>query len=324
MPYILAYTKTGEGTYDDFNYPGHTGAYQCDWEHAMHLAVSDDGMHYEALRNNTGILFPEATFTEGKPQGTTKTLLFPWIFRMENHTFGICAIRRNQNAPDPLTKGCMMLFFSDDLVNYKEAGFLKLSDREISAPACRFVPERNVYYIEWEEDGQYYGAYTSDFRGITDIRKCESCSFERAQNYGIPGAVPGNVIEVTKEEAAKIRGYFGVIQNVGVSVPQVDLRVGQTVEFTELPKVVLHYSDGSVHEKKVRWDQEAFQKIDFLKPGEYKIPGTVMAKDWKFPMALSPVPGQKKRQGNLSDPCITEHMGTYYLTGSGEDRKSVV
>ena len=41
MAYLLAYTKKGEGCYPDFNYPGHVG-YNCDWEQAMHLALSED------------------------------------------------------------------------------------------------------------------------------------------------------------------------------------------------------------------------------------------------------------------------------------------
>lgn len=71
MSYILAYTKRGEGCYDDTNYPGLI-AYNCDWEHAMHLAVSKDGKAFTALRNNTGILFPKCTFTEGKPKERLK------------------------------------------------------------------------------------------------------------------------------------------------------------------------------------------------------------------------------------------------------------
>ena len=51
MAYLLAYTKKGEGCYPDFNYPGHVG-YNCDWEQAMHLALSEDGKNFTPLRNN--------------------------------------------------------------------------------------------------------------------------------------------------------------------------------------------------------------------------------------------------------------------------------
>ena len=48
MAYLLAYTKKGEGCYPDFNYPGHVG-YNCDWEQAMHLAISEDGKNFTPL-----------------------------------------------------------------------------------------------------------------------------------------------------------------------------------------------------------------------------------------------------------------------------------
>ena len=63
MAYLLAYTKKGEGCYPDFNYPGHVG-YNCDWEQAMHLALSEDGKNFTPLRNNTCILFAKASFEE--------------------------------------------------------------------------------------------------------------------------------------------------------------------------------------------------------------------------------------------------------------------
>ena len=42
MSAILCYTRCGEGVYTDEHYPGHV-AYLCDLEHALHLAISDDG-----------------------------------------------------------------------------------------------------------------------------------------------------------------------------------------------------------------------------------------------------------------------------------------
>ena len=74
MAYLLAYTKKGEGCYPDFNYPGHVG-YNCDWEQAMHLALSEDGKNFTPLRNNTGILFAKASFEEDEFVGVTKTLV---------------------------------------------------------------------------------------------------------------------------------------------------------------------------------------------------------------------------------------------------------
>ncbi len=313
MPYILSYTKNGIGTYDETNYPGQSKAYNCDWEHAMHLAISDDGVHYTPLRNNTGILFAEATFTEGKPQGNTKTLLYPWIFRMKDGSFGICAVRRGQNGPDMLTRGCMMLFTSKDLVHYKEELFLRLegAGSDIRHPACRYVPERDEYYVEWETDEGIFGGYTRYFKEIKKVERKKETSF-----------IPESAIEVTEEEARTIRGYLGVIYNTSVTVPQLEVKAQKAekpVKFEELPKAVCHYSDGSVHEKMVAWNRGAFDMIDFSAPGEYEVSGEVISKKWPFPIPLSAFPGQEgsRHQGIMSDPCVTEHNGRYYLTSSG-------
>lgn len=95
MAYLLAYTKKGEGCYPDFNYPGHVG-YNCDWEQAMHLALSEDGKNFTPLRNNTGILFAKASFEEDEFVGVTKTLVDPWICCGEDGIFYVLAVRRNQ------------------------------------------------------------------------------------------------------------------------------------------------------------------------------------------------------------------------------------
>ncbi len=318
MSYILAYTKRGEGCYDDTNYPGHDHAYNCDWEHAMHLAVSKDGKAFTALRNNTGILFPKCTFTEGKPEGTTKTLLYPWIFRMADGSFGVSAVRRNQNAPDPLSVGCLMLFTSKDLVRYEEACFLKLSDGEIKHPRCRWDAQKDAYYVEWETAEGLFCGYTKYFKEIRDVKPCSSPTFEAASDYGIEGCVPGNVIEVTEEEEDVIRKHFDVIYNVGVAPSEMEVKAGEKPCFCSLPKATMLYSDGSTHDKPVKWDKHAFEKIDFSRPGVYEIPGEVSIKHWPFPIPLSRIPDAPQwMQGFMSDPCVMYHGGKYYLTSSG-------
>ena len=331
MTYILAYTKPGVGVYDYTNYPGHEKAYNCDWEHAMHLAISDDGKSYTALRNNTAILFPKATFSENKPQGTTKTMRYPWIFRMADGSFGVSAVRCNQNAPDPLSIGCMMLFTSENLVRYNEECFLKLSDGEIENPRCCFEEDKGAYYVEWEcQEGLFCG-YTKYFKEIRDVTHCVSSAFETVQDYGIEDAIPGNVIEVTDEEADIIRKHFDVIYNIGIEELEVlEVKAGEKTTFDSLPKATMLYNDGSTHDKIVNWNKELFEKIDFTKPGKYELPGEVYLRHWPFPMPLGELKIESKeepdpsaiwmRNGNMSDPCVIFHGGKYYLTSSGGNK----
>ena len=53
MAYLLAYTQKRRRVLPGFNYPGHVG-YNCDWEQAMHLALSEDGKeflhHFEIIQ----------------------------------------------------------------------------------------------------------------------------------------------------------------------------------------------------------------------------------------------------------------------------------
>ena len=318
MPYVLSYTKPGIGEYDNSNYPRLHGL-KCDVEHAMHLAVSDDGRSFKPMRNNTGILYPKCTYTEGPWTGTTKTLLYPWIFRSFDGFFMVSAVRRNQNAPDPLSVGCMMLFTSKDLVRYEEAGFLKLADGEIKNPRCRWNADRGAYYVEWEtEDGLLCG-YTKYFNEICDIEPCDTPLFSAAPDYGVPEAVPGNVIEITEAEAKVIRRHFDEITNVGMIPPEpLEVTAGDRPDFRSFPKVTFTYSDGSTHDKTVRWDFNAYRAIDFSKPGEYEIPGEILQKKFPFPQPLSCPPGMdpEKYKGNISDPDAFFYKDYYYFLSS--------
>lgn len=316
MAFVFAYIKPGEGCYDDSNYPGHV-AKNCDWEHAVHLALSRDGVRYTPLRNNTGVLFARGTFDEGPHEGTTKTLIDPWIFRMQDGTFGVLAVRRNQNAPDPLTEGSIMLFRSRDLVFYEESGFLKVAEGTVRRPRCR--AEGDGFLVEWEtEDGVYQGT-TVRFGEISGIRPAS----ERAIGgdgscHGVPDAVPGNVIEVTEEEARRMEAYLGVIENTGVAPLALEVPRGTRVTADMLPKATCLYSDGSTHDKAVRWDPDEVAALDPDAPGTYRLHGEIRCKIWPFPMPLSERPGAGPRgRGNMSDPAVVFHEGRYYLTSSG-------
>lgn len=320
MAYLLAYTKKGEGCYPDFNYPGHVG-YNCDWEQAMHLALSEDGKNFIPLRNNTGILFAKASFEEYEFVGVTKTLVDPWICCGKDGIFYVLAVRRNQNAPDSKNIGCMMVFTSTDLVNYSEPVFVKLSEEEISRPRCSYNKENETYYVEWETASGSFFARTNDLK---KIEKCEACAKTRFElqykdDFGIEGCVPGNVIEITEAEKQVLCDYFADIHYVKTNPVHESWPLGKSLEpFGDCaPKATCVYSDGSTHEKKVAWDKEALNKVDVSKPGTWKIPGTVLQKRWKFPLPLRFLPDELVEFNGMSDPCVTEYHGKYYLSSSG-------
>ena len=325
MAYLLAYTKKGEGCYPDFNYPGHVG-YNCDWEQAMHLALSEDGKNFTPLRNNTGILFAKASFEEDEFVGVTKTLVDPWICCGEDGIFYVLAVRRNQNAPDSKHVGCMMVFTSKDLVHYSEPVFVKLSEEEIRRPRCRYDKERASYYVEWETASGRFCAYTKDLKKIEKTESCTQMQFNLQQElpqhidgFGTEDCVLGNVIAITKEQEQVLREYFDEICYVETKPIKVSWPVGKSLNslLSNSPKAVCVYSDGSTHEKMVEWDEEALCRVDVNKPGSWKIPGKIKQKRWKFPIQLRFLPDELTEFNGMSDPCVTEYHGKYYLSSSG-------
>ena len=316
MPAILCYTRRGEGVYPDDNYPGHV-ARLCDLEHALHLAVSEDGAVFRPLRNNTGVLFAECSFTEGNPAGTTKTLIDPWLTRKADGGFVLCMLRRNQNAPDPLTVGSIMVFASEDLVRFAHTGFLHVADEAIRHPRCRYHANTNDYEVYWEnEQGQAFLARSADLTSITHVQPCETRPLP-ADTYGIDGCVPGNVIAIDEAEARHVRLYLDEIRNTGVDPVQCVMEAGAE---PPRPRALCRYSDGSTHEKPVDWD---FSGVDLSKPGVYKVPGRVRVRQWPFPIplnfgrcAVQDINAPSMPTG-MSDPCITEYQGKYYLSSTG-------
>lgn len=319
MAYVLAYTKRGAELY-------------CCVNEAMHLALSSDGQHFRPLRNNTGILFPKADFTEGKPQGTTKVLRDPWIFRKKDGTYGVCGVRRNENAPDPLSAGSIMLFESADLVRYQETGFLKAADSEVRSPRCCFDEKKDTYYLEWETDEGIFCGTTRCFcelsgvkqldaftiNGTVDLGMAEDSSSARLQKImpawnGEPEEIVcGNVLEIDEACAENLRKHFGIICNTSVDPVELHVKAGTQPDLSQLPGAVCRYSDGSTHTKAVLWDQNALASIDFSRVGEYDVPGVIRQKHYPFPWI----------DANISDPCITYFNGKYYLSASGQ--RSVV
>lgn len=310
MAYAAVYTRKGEEYYNSGNSENYKGlvAKNCDVFDAVHIAISYDKSRFTPMRNNTGILFPKADFSEEAVGGITKTLWDPWVFRYEDGSFGICAVRRNENAPDPKTTGCIMLFQSEDLIRFRETGFLRLSQEEIRHPRCVWDEKRTEYYVEWETGQDTYRCYTKDFSVAENINICNEALLKTADIDTIKDAVFGNILEISEEEARKIEMYLGEIKNIGVKELKLDITAGRKPEFSKLPKAVCLYSDGSVHEKPVCWDKNAFDDIDFTKQGEYEINGEIYQKHYPFPFL----------ETDMSDPCICQYDGKFFLSASGQ------
>ena len=83
------------------------GMYEALTTDSMHLAYSYDGVTYEALNYNTGVLFAKNEAL------LTKCLLQPYIFRMKDNSFGVVAIRINEGESRSDAVGQIIFFTSD-------------------------------------------------------------------------------------------------------------------------------------------------------------------------------------------------------------------
>ena len=322
MAYLLSYMKKGEGIYPPELYPMQKAqpGYLCDLDHSMHLAVSEDGRHFIPLKNNTGILFPECDLTDGVIKGTTKTLIDPFLLRGADG-FYVLGVRRNQNAPDLASTGCAAVYYSEDLVEYSFLGFLKLSEGEIRRPAAAYDVNAGVYCVEWEtEDGRTFRAVSGKLKEVFRPEEADR-TIKLAEAYDVPGAIPGSVIEISDEECRRLKSWFLPPENTSVRVEDLDY----LPDFDDMPEAECVYSDGSVHFKPVDWNLDDYNAVDPAVPGTYKVRGSIRMRHWPFPIELSPGPGAAQGvpgvdggvSGHMSDPCVIEHKGRYYLSSSG-------
>lgn len=290
MAKLLAYTKTGNAFYNLL-------------DQSMHLAIAKDGEEFQPLKNDTGILFPKATFDEGNLKGTSKTLVSPWLFQKQDDTFGVCCIRRNEDGADSKNIGSIMFFDTVDFIHYSEPYFLFVGEKEVLSTRCIWSEDKGTYLLEWSTKEGIFSAETKYFKGIHHMRTIGKFSLDTA-DIRLPNSNVGNVIEITEELATKLLNEFGEIKHVATLPIELEINAGELP--VPLPKAVCVYSDGSTHEKFVDWDMDDVALSD---DGIYTIKGKILQKRYDFPFIDEP----------MSDPFVKYHDGKYYLSSSSSN-----
>ena len=296
MTYMMSYTKKGSDVYSELN-------------DAMHLALSRDGKNFQPLRHNTGILFAEADFTDGGLAGKTKCLADPWIFRYQDQTWGVLAIRRNRgNQPDNRKIGHIMVYQWKTPAEYVLTSFLKVSDKEVRRPACRYDEEKKVYRLEWDQEEESFCGETTDFIEIKNVRKeARIISDGRGETQcDIQDAVVSNIIEITEAEEQYLRALLETPVLQRIEIKNRRLSTKSVLEGKEMLEAEGIYSDGSKREIPVDWDKEELEAFAHKGPGEYEIHGKLRKKHYPVPFT--------ERTG---DPFIMCYHGRYLMTWSG-------
>lgn len=178
-------------------YANETGA-------SMHLALQD-GQNLTPLNRGFGILFPQCVFTGESLDGSSRGLLFPWIFRMQEH-FGIVALRCTFASSGTADKNDGIVFFtSPDLISFTEQGLLNIPQAE-KAEDVRCVAQGNRFVLHLLISGNWQGWQTTDFVHFT---ACESISdLPLRDPCSCWDAAPACALEISKTEAAELRRRF--------------------------------------------------------------------------------------------------------------------
>ena len=275
--------------------------------HSAHFAYSRDGVTYQPLNQNYGILFASATVNQPDTLHE-KGLKCPFLFRTRDGGFGVVAVRVNPDGSnDPESRGKILLWTSKDLVHFEEKGLLYLGTGEyVSHAACCYDPSSRGYVICWQDENDgYYRNTVLELDGTSMVSAAfpgEPFSYA-ADVTGPEGAVNGNVVEVNASFGEELLLKWSPLQNTEIRVPE-EVTVSSWEELKAV-RATSFYNDGSTLQKEVRWESD---KVDFERSGSYEVSGTVVQPEYPFPLAKG-----------YADPDILYWNGKYYFLATNDN-----
>ena len=297
MFYLLNYTRK----------PVSSILYDARLAYSMHLAISDDGEKFQALNHNSGVLFVKATENEDGSLNP-KSIKNPFIFQLKEEGYGVVAVRTKADGEDDEeSRGCVVLFFTKDFLEYEELGLFHLEEQYVEEVICEF--EEECYIVRWKNrDGICSVGQTSDIRK-RDLDSVVMMTEETLQksvilpkNAEIEGAVFHNMIEIPENLAERLEKKLLTPMNTGMSFPKQVIASSRS-ELNQFLAMV-SYSDGTFVQKRVDWE---FSDDIFREEGRYRIQGKVHQDNYLFPIAE-----------NRADPCIGRWNGKYYFIATND------
>ncbi len=292
---ILVYTREVNGEYTE------------SLSNSIHFAYSIGNSDFTALNQNYGILFATATIDQQNVIHE-KGVKNPYIFRMEDGSFGILAVRVDKNGSEELeSKGHILLWTSKDLITFHSHGLIKLHhDLYVKEAVCRFNQKDHRYEIHWQDKaGNFY------INKLQDLTQTDIVSVpEKAEPYmkeqpkvSLENILPGNIISIEDEIGNKILRKWRPLYNTAIQLPG-SVSIASSSELQTI-KATAVYSDGSFADKQVQWEDEG---IDFSTPGFYEVKGRVVSDTYPFPLAYG-----------YADPVILTWNHKYYYLATNDN-----
>lgn len=231
---------------------------------SMHLALEEDG-ELIALNHNSGVLFAKATENEDGSLNP-KSIKYPWIHPLSDGQYEIIATRiQADGEKDEESHGKVLSFITSDFVTYTEQGLTEAKDEYVS------LVNRLA-----SEDGLVEANFLKNLPEGAHL-----CSY----------------VDIADSLAKRLKDKFLTAYHVSTVFPE-KILAGSMEEFCEV-KATKVFSDGTVSPAAVDWNLSG---VDFSKPGEYKVEGTLHQDHFAFPFAK-----------NHADPCIGKWNNKYYF-----------
>lgn len=179
-------------------YTNETGA-------SMHLALHD-GQTLLPLNRTFGILFPKCIFSGESLDGSSRGLLFPWIFPMPDAQFGIVALRCAFASSGTADQNDGVVFFtSPDLISFTEHGLLPIPQAD-QAEDVRCTAQDGHFVLHLRIGGHWQHHQTADFAHFTPCD--DACTVPERENCPCWDAAPACAVEISDTLAAKLRRHF--------------------------------------------------------------------------------------------------------------------
>ena len=159
---------------------------------SIHIAVSDDsGNSFKDVNHGLGVVNAEAE------NGVTKAIQSPSVFKMDDDTYGIIAIRTepSQAADCDNRDGSFMLYTTKDFISFANEGFRSVDTKRLNNIACD--NDNGTYTISWtDEKGIRMSVTTTDFEEFTKQKKSTRAY---AMAEGMDGAAAASTVGITED-----------------------------------------------------------------------------------------------------------------------------
>ncbi len=272
------------------------GEYPAGLAQSVHLALSDDGVHFRPLHENYGVVFASGTIRDDDtihPKGVKDVR----VFSVGEGKYGIAAVSVNEDgSADEEMAGKLFFWTTSDFIHFQE-------EKPLDA-------KKSTAGRGGQESSELQAAASGSAQESDKGRSPECLASQTGVNeFTLESGetVTGSVISISGPVYGRMKQYWSRVFNCGVSVPETV--AADSPETLAGVKASLIYSDGSRVLRSVAWD---ISSVDFKRSGTYEVSGTVRGIRYPFPLAEG-----------YGDPVILSWEGRKYYIATNDNTNDI-